>query len=40
MRGYIMIEEVGMKSKEDFDYWIDLALKFNPIAKASRKKQK
>jgi len=40
MRGYIMIEEVGMKSKEDFDYWIGLALEFNPKAKASRKKQK
>lgn len=40
MRGYILIEEVGMKSKEDFDYWIELALAFNPKAKASVKKKK
>jgi len=38
MKGYIMIEEVGMKSKKDFDYWIDLALDFNSKAKASKKK--
>jgi TfoX/Sxy family transcriptional regulator of competence genes len=40
MKGYIMIEEVGRKSKKDFDYWIDLALDFNSKAKASKKKQK
>jgi TfoX/Sxy family transcriptional regulator of competence genes len=40
MKGYIMIEEVGMKSKKDFDYWIDLALDFNSKAKSSKKKQK
>jgi len=38
MKGYIMIEEVAMKSQQDFDYWIDLAVAFNPKAKASRKK--
>ena len=40
MKGYIMIEEAGMRSKKDFDYWIDLALNFNSKAKASKKKQK
>jgi TfoX/Sxy family transcriptional regulator of competence genes len=40
MLGYIMIEESGMKSKNDFDYWINLALEFNQKAKASKKKQK
>jgi TfoX/Sxy family transcriptional regulator of competence genes len=40
MKGYIMIEEVGMKSKKDFDYWIDLALDFNSKAKTTRKKSK
>jgi len=28
-----------MKSKKDFDYWIDLALEFNKKAKASKKKK-
>lgn len=40
MRGYVMIEESGMHSKADFDYWIDLALDFNKRAKSSKKKKK
>ena len=40
MKGYIMIEEMGMRSQKDFNYWIDLALDFNSKAKASKKKQK
>ncbi|MDO9001801.1 MAG: hypothetical protein Q7W45_18685 [Bacteroidota bacterium] len=34
---YIMIEEIGMKSKKDFDFWINLALDFNKNAKSSKK---
>ena len=40
MKGYVMIDETGMKSKKDFDAWIDLALKYNKEAKASKKKRK
>ena len=40
MKGYVMIEEVGMRSKRDFDYWIDLALGFNKKAKSSKRKSK
>lgn len=40
MKGYVLIEEVGMKSQKDFDYWIDLALDFNKHAKSSKKKSK
>jgi TfoX/Sxy family transcriptional regulator of competence genes len=40
MKGYVMIEDVGMRSKKDFDYWIDLALEFNKIAKSSKRKRK
>jgi TfoX/Sxy family transcriptional regulator of competence genes len=40
MSGYIMVDETGMKSKKDFDYWISLALDFNSKAKASKKKKK
>jgi len=37
MKGYVMISEIGMKSKNDFDYWIGLALDFNKNAKAVKK---
>ncbi|HLZ15942.1 MAG TPA: TfoX/Sxy family protein [Cyclobacteriaceae bacterium] len=39
MSGYVMVDESGMKSKADFDYWIDLALDFNKRAKASKKRK-
>jgi TfoX/Sxy family transcriptional regulator of competence genes len=40
MSGFIMVEEVGMRSKKDFDYWIDLALDYNAKAKPSKKRKK
>jgi TfoX/Sxy family transcriptional regulator of competence genes len=40
MKGYVFIAEVGMKSKKDFDYWVELCLAFNKQAKASKKKSK
>lgn len=40
MKGYVMIDESGMKSQTDFDYWINLALDFNKKAKSSKKKTK
>lgn len=38
-RGYILIEESGMKSDKEFNYWISLALDFNKFAKSSKKKR-
>ncbi len=40
MKGYVMIEKIGMKSKKDFDYWINLALDFNKKAKSSKRPKK
>lgn len=40
MKGYVMIDEQGMKKKSDFNYWISLSLSYNSIAKASPKKSK
>jgi TfoX/Sxy family transcriptional regulator of competence genes len=40
MSGFIMVDESGMKTDADFDYWINLALEFNKQAKASKKKKK
>ena len=39
-KGYVYVNEDGIKLKKDFDYWIGLALDFNKIAKASPKKKK
>jgi len=39
MRGYILIEDTGMRTREEFEYWINLALEFNPKAKSSKKKK-
>jgi hypothetical protein len=40
MSGYILIDDSGMKSKKDFNYWIQLALDHNVTAKSSKKKKK
>ena len=39
MIGYVLIDESGMKTKEKFDFWINLALDFNKIAKSSKRKK-
>jgi TfoX/Sxy family transcriptional regulator of competence genes len=39
MKGYVMVDEGGMKSKSDFEYYISLCLSFNKIAKSSKKKK-
>jgi TfoX/Sxy family transcriptional regulator of competence genes len=40
MKGFVMIDESGMKTRETFDYWIGLALEYNVIAKETVKKSK
>lgn len=39
-KGYGYISQEGIKSKKDFDYWVNLCLEFNSKAKASKKKKK
>jgi TfoX/Sxy family transcriptional regulator of competence genes len=39
MRGYVMVDESGLRSKKDFEYWIDLCLGFNKKAKSSKRKK-
>ncbi len=36
-KGYVHVNEESIKNKKDFDYWIQLALDYNKIARASRK---
>lgn len=40
MMGYVLIDETGMRTQKDFDFWIGLSLDFNDKAKASKKKKK
>lgn len=40
MKGYVLIDEVGMRSKKDFSRWVGMAIAFNKHAKASKKKKK
>lgn len=39
MIGYVLINEDGIKTKKDFDYWMNLALDFNSRAKSPKKKK-
>lgn len=39
-KGYVYINEEGIKTKKNFAYWIGLALEFNKKAKASKKRNK
>jgi TfoX/Sxy family transcriptional regulator of competence genes len=39
MKGYVMVDENGMKTQKDFEDWIALALEFNKKAKSSKKKK-
>ena len=37
MKGYVYVSEEGLRTKKDFDYWVNLCLAFNKEAKASKK---
>jgi len=40
MKGWVMIEESGLQTVSDFNYWIGLAVEYNQYAKKSKKKTK
>ena len=40
MKGYIFVDAEGTDMYDDLSTWIQLALDFNPLAKASKKKKK
>jgi TfoX/Sxy family transcriptional regulator of competence genes len=39
MKGYVMIDDTGLKNKKEFDFWINRCLEFNNKAKSSKKKK-
>ncbi|GAB5557741.1 MAG: hypothetical protein SchgKO_19540 [Schleiferiaceae bacterium] len=40
MRGFIYVSADAIDSEDELEYWIDKALEFNPLAKASKKRAK
>lgn len=40
MKGYVYVNDEGMRTKKQFEYWIGLCLDFNILAKASKKSKK
>ncbi|MDB5131707.1 MAG: hypothetical protein JWR02_1456 [Mucilaginibacter sp.] len=38
-KDFVFVSEEGFHNQKDFDHWIKLALNFNPMAKASKKKR-
>ena len=40
MKGYVYLEEAALDLDVDLEYWIQLALDFNPRAKMSKKRSK
>lgn len=39
MKGYVFISPEGYDLDADLDYWLNLCLAFNPLAKSSKKKK-
>jgi TfoX/Sxy family transcriptional regulator of competence genes len=37
LKGYVYVAEEAIRTKKDFDYWIDLCLAYNPKANKSKK---
>ncbi|MGY8968092.1 MAG: TfoX/Sxy family protein [Flavobacteriales bacterium] len=40
MKGYIFVDPSGLDLDEDLNFWIDLCINFNTMAKASKKRKK
>lgn len=38
MKGYVFVDPTGFDLDSDLEYWIQLCLDFNPLAKSSKKK--
>ena len=40
MKGFVYVDTEVLKTKKQFQYWVDLALEFNKVAKSSKKNKK
>jgi hypothetical protein len=39
MKGFMFVSRDAISKKKQLEYWINLALDYNPVAKASKKKK-
>jgi TfoX/Sxy family transcriptional regulator of competence genes len=39
MKGFVFVDDQAVDMDDDLDYWLSLCLKYNPKAKASKKKK-
>lgn len=39
MKGYVFVDASVLNTKKKLDYWLKLALEYNKVAKASKKKK-
>jgi hypothetical protein len=39
MKGFVFVGNDALRTKKQLDYWIGLALEYNKVAKASKKKK-
>ncbi len=39
MKGFIMVNESGMRTEKEFEYWVSLALDYNQTARSSKTKR-
>jgi len=40
MKGFVFVEDTALTTQKKLEYWLKLALDYNTIAKASKKKKK
>jgi hypothetical protein len=40
MKGFVFVSADGIDMEEDLDFWVQMCLNFNPLAKSSKKKTK
>ena len=38
MKGFVVVDPIGIDLDKDLEYWIELCLDYNPKAKSSKKK--
>ena len=39
MKGFVYVDEEALKTKKQLNYWVQLALDYNPMARQSKKKK-
>jgi len=40
LKGFVHVKDEGIDMEVDLEFWVDLCLRFNPLAKSSKKKKK